>query len=242
MATPVTADLLVNGGDLTLNESVASTAIGARGVSNDGREYRYVQAGGTALVVGYLQQAPAEITNHQDLTPTAGSALASNVITATLGATAATANQYAGGFAVISVTPDIGYIYRISGHAAVDSAGVITLTLDDVIRGSALTTTSRIDLFPNPYKGVIINPTTATSAPVGVAVTALTASYFGWVQTRGPGVVVADAGGALTVGTNIVASNQTAGCVEAATGVQASVGVALTGVASANAGLAMLRM
>lgn len=242
MATPVTADLLVNGGNLTLDEATPSTNVGSRGVSNDGREYRYAKMGAVAAVVGYLQQSPAEITNHQDLTPTATAALASNTLIATLGATAATANQYAGGFAVVTVTPDIGYLYRISGHAAVDSSGVITLTLDDVIRGAAITTTSRIDLYPNPYNGLIIVPTSASSAPMGVAVTAITATQYGWIQTKGPGVVVADAGGAVTVGTSIVASNQTAGCVEAATGVQALVGTALTGIASANAGLAMIRL
>lgn len=242
MATPVTADMMVNGGALTLDEAVASTSLGSRAVSNDGREYRYAKVGATALVVGYLQQSAAEITNHQALTPTAGSALASNVITATLGATAATANQYAGGYVVITVTPNIGYLYRIGSHAAVDSAGVITLTLDDVIRGAAITTTSRIDLYPNPYGGLVILPTTATSAPVGVAVTPITAAQYGWIQTRGPGVVVADANAAAVVGTNLAASNATAGCIEAHTGVQALVGTALTGIASGQAGLAMLKM
>ena len=242
MATPITSDLLVNGGGLTLDESVASTNVGSRGVSNDGREYRYAKVGTPATVVGYLYQSAAEITNHQDLTPTATAALASNTLIATLGATAATANQYAGGFAVVTVTPDIGYLYRISGHAAVLSSGIITLTLDDLIRGADITTTSRIDLYPNPYNGIIIVPTTASSAPVGVAVTAITLAQYGWIQTKGPGVVVADAGAACVVGTSIVASNQTAGCVEPATGVQALVATALTDIASGQAGLAMLRL
>jgi hypothetical protein len=238
--TPVTADLLVNGGDLLTNESVASTTLGSRGVSNDGREYRYAKVGDTALVVGYLQQSPVEITNHQGLTP-AAAALGANTISITLGATAATANQYAGGFMVIETTPDVGYVYRIASNPAISLSTAGTFTLDDVIRGTAITTTTRVDLYPNPYNGVIINPSTATSAPVGVAVTAITAAYYGWIQTRGQGAVVADAN-ALVVGTNIAASNATAGTCEPHTGVQALVGVALTGIAATKCGLAMLRM
>ena len=229
MSTPITADLLVNGGALTLDEATASTGVGSRGVSNDGREYRYVKAGAVALVPGYLQQSPAEITNHEALTPTATAAQGSNTLIATLGATAATANQYAGGLALVCTTPDIGYVYRISGHAAVLSSGIITLTLDDLIRGADITTASRITLYPNPYNGVVINPTTAASSPVVVAVTPVTALQYGWGQTTGAGCVIADAGNSIVVGTNVVASNQTAGTVEPMTGVQASVGIMLTG-------------
>lgn len=242
MATPITSDILINGGDLTLNEATPSTLVGSRGVSNDGREYRYAKMGGVVGVTGYLYQSAAEITNHQNLTPTATSAIGSNTLIATLGATLATANQYAGGFAVVTITPDVGYMFRISGHAAVLSGGIITLTLDDAIRAADLTTTSRIDLYPNPYNGVIIVPSTASSSPVGVAVTAITLAQYGWLQVKGPGVVVADAGAAVTVGTSVVASNQTAGCVEGSTGAQAIVGTALTGIASGEAGLAMLRL
>lgn len=239
--TPITSDLVVNGGDITLNESTASAGLGVRGVSNDGREFRYAKAGAVALVPGYLQQSPAEITNHQNLTAPAA-ATGTKSITVTLGATAATLNQYAGGLMVISVTPDIGYAYRIGSNPAADASASLTVTLDDAIRGAALTSSSRIDLYPNPYNGVIIVPTTASSAPVGVAISPLSIGYYGWIQTKGQGVVVADAGGAVTVGTSIVASNQTAGCVEGATGAQAVVGTALTGIATGEAGLAMIRL
>ena len=45
----------------------------------------------------------------------------------------------------------------------------MTFTLQDPIE-VALTTASRIDVKSNPYDGVVVQPTSRTSAPVGVAV------------------------------------------------------------------------
>ena len=106
----------------------------------------------------------------------------------------------------------------------------------------ALTTASRVDFVANPYNSVIQNPTTATSAPVGVAMLATTSGYYGWIQTGGVGVVKADAGAAVTVGTSVVASNGTAGCVEGEAGAQAPVGIALTGIATGEFGTAHLTL
>lgn len=236
MSSQVTSDILITSADLTANTEIAYHNPGERAVTPDGRSFRYCQAGATALVPGKLQQAPAEITNHQDLTPTATAAGAFQV-TVTLGATAATANQYSGGWVVVTLTPGQGYQYRISGHPAADASASLTLTLTDPIQ-VALTTSSRVDLVLNPYKGVIVNPASASSTPVGVAVYPVTAAYYGWIQVGGTATVLAD--GAVTVGTSLVASNATAGAVEALTGVQAVVGVAETGIATTEYGAVRL--
>ena len=60
------------------------------------------------------------------------------------------------------------------------------------------------------------------------------------MQVSGPTVLLAD--GAVTVGTNLVASNGTAGAVEPATGVQAVVGTALTGIATTEYGAVFLQL
>lgn len=214
------------------SSTVPLHTLGERVATNDGRAYRYVLAGGTALVPGKLQQAPAEVTNHQNLTP-AAAAIGDTTVTATLGATAATADQYAGGYVMVTVTPGQGYQYRIKSHAAVLSGGVITLVLEDPIL-VAWTTSTRIDLCASPYSGVIVNPATASSAPIGVAVFAVPAASYGWIQVAGPACVLMDGTG--VVGTNMAASNGTAGAVEPHTGVQAIVGQAITGVATTEYG------
>ena len=236
MATQLTSDLLITAADLLSDSSTQAHNLGERAVSNDGRAFRYVKMGAVAAVPGKLYQAPAEITNHQNLTPTAA-AIGDTSLTVTLGATAATANYYSSGWAVVTVTPGVGYQYKIKSHPAASSSGSLTLQLEDKIT-VALTTSSRIDLVPNPYSGVVVNPTTATSSPVGVAVTAITASQYGWLQTRGPATLLAD--GAVTVGTSLAASNAVAGAVEAFTGVQAPVGIALTGIADTEYGAVLL--
>lgn len=238
MASQVTCDIQIAAADLTANTAVAAHNLGERVVTPDGRSFRYAKAGAVALVPGTLVQAPVEITNHQNLTP-AAAAVGATSLTVTLGATAATANQYAGGWVVVTVTPGQGYQYLISSHPAADASATLALQLADPI-AVALTTSSRVDLVLNPFNGVIINPTTATSAPVGVAISPITAGQFGWVQVGGVATILSDGGS--TVGTNVSASNATAGAVEAAVTAQAAIGVAVTGVATTEYGAFLINL
>ena len=86
----------------------------------------------------------------------------------------------------------------------------------------------------NPYNAVIQNPAAATGAVVGVAIHAIALDEYGWIQTGGVANVLNDAGS--TVGTNVSASNATAGAVEAAVTAQAAVGYAVTGISTTEAG------
>jgi hypothetical protein len=214
---------------------------GAKAFDENGNSYRYVRAGSVALVPGTLVQAPAEIINHQNLVP-AAAAIGSTQVTVTLGATAVTADQYAGGYVVVTVAPGQGYRYKISGHPAANASTAVTLTLEDPIL-VAWTTSTRVDLVANPYNRVIINPATATSSPVGVAIFAIPANSYGWVQDGGVANVLAD--GNITVGTNVIASNAIAGAVEAGADgadLQANVGIALTGIATGEYGAIKLNL
>lgn len=209
----LTSDALTYDQQLFSSSSTQRAPLGSKAVTKDGRVFRYCKAGASNLVVGHLIQAPAQIANHQQLTPSAA-ALGARQIIATLGATAAAENLYAEGWAIIDTTPGLGYQYPISGHLAVASAGVITLELPaDSLIQVALTAVSRVSLQQNPYHSVIQSPTTATGAVVGVAVYPITASHYGWIQTHGPGAVLID--GAPAVGTPVRASDGTAGAVEA---------------------------
>jgi len=207
--------------------------LGEIAFSNDGRAFAYCKAGGTALVPGKLQQAPAEDTsNFQDLTVTAPVAGATSIVTTST--VTLTVNQLAGAFLVItSATTNAGQVLRVKGNTAA-TAAVTTIYLDDPVVYTP-TGTVKIDVHPNPFNGVIVNPATASSAPKGVALYKVTAAYFGWLQVSGPAVILSDGGS--TVGTNVSASNGTAGAVEAEVTAQAHVGVALTGVATTEYGL-----
>ena len=177
--------------------------------SNDGRAFRYCKAGGTALAAGKLQQSSAQDTGDHNVAVAATAAGATSITTT--GTVTVTANQYAGGFVTIADDAGEGYMYRISSHAAA-TAAVVTLNLADEVQ-VALTTDTTIDIVKNPYDGVIVNPTTISSSVAGVAVKAITAAYYGWLQVTGPASVLDDGG--LAVGISVVASDNVAGAVEA---------------------------
>jgi len=232
MSSQLTGAIVVAAQAIHSESSTALHNIGELIHSNDGRAYRYAKAGGTALVAGKLQQSSAEdTTNFQNLTVAVSSAGATSITTTST--VTLTVNQLAGAFlTVTAATTGAGFTYKVKSHAAA-TAAVVTFNLEDPVV-VATTGTVTIDVVPNPYSAVVVNPTTATSSPAGVAVYNITAAYFGWLQTGGIATILSDAGS--TVGTNVSASNATAGAVEAAVTAQAAIGVAVTGVATTEYG------
>lgn len=211
--------------------------LGQVGVTLDGRRFSYAQAGAVALVPGTLVQSQAESTaNWENLAPSAA-AIGATSITITTSTTNAL-NVFAGGYMMVTVTPGQGYQYRIKSNTA-SSAGSMTLVLEDSLL-VALTTSSRLDLVPNVYTSNIINPTTATGSITGVAVFAVPATNYGWIQINGMANVLAQ--GTVVVGTQVAASSTTAGAVVATSGVLASVGFAVTGIASTEYGTVNLNI
>ena len=187
-------------------EANPSHVLGSLGITADGRKFRYVKVGSSAaLVAGNVIQSPAEVTANESLTPTAAD-IGATEITITTGA-AVTANAYANGYMVCTNTPSNGLVYKIKSHPANSGATTCVFTLYEPLI-VALTSSSRVDLVFDPYNGVIQNPATATGCVVGVALKAITASYYGWVQSAGTCAVLA--GGTVGVGKVVVANQGTA--------------------------------
>jgi len=227
--TQLTGSISVAGQSLYSSSATAAHRIGETVSANNGNVYRYSKAGAVALVPGTLQQGPAEVTAHQNLTAAAAAIGETTIVTSAI---TTTADQYLNGWLVVTVTPGQGYNYAIKSNT-VGTSAACTLTLEDGIQ-VALTTSSRYDLVANPNNGVVINPTTATSCPSGVAIYPVAIGAFGWLQIGGVATILSDGGS--TVGTNVSASNATAGAVEAAVTAQAAIGVAVTGVATTEYG------
>ena len=203
--------------------------------ANDGRAYRYAKAGATALVAGNCQSSAAEDTDTQDMTAVAAAVGDLSIVSTTT--VTVTANEYAEGFILVSVTPGVGRLHKIKGHAAF-TAEAPTFNLDNDPLVVALTTTSRLDALANPYSAVIVSPTTLTGVCVGVAVHAVALSEFGWLQVAGTACVEAD--GTVTVGIPVITSDTDAGTVESITDgaheLLQVVGTALTGAATGEFG------
>lgn len=201
--------------NITAQDTFTSTAdqyhaLGTLAMTADGRRFRYCQVGASDLVAGNLIQGAAPIANHLANTPPAV-AVGATSFSYTPGATAGAANLYAEGFLQVDTTPGNGYTYQVSGHAAISSSTAFTLYLKDPIQ-VALTTSSRVGLMPNAWKNVIQTPTTITAKVVGVAPAALTATYYGWLQTYGPCSVLINGTPAITA--PVINGATTAGSVD----------------------------
>ena len=216
--------------------------LGGEGITPDGRLFRYAKCNAsTAVVPGKLYQSTAEdTTNWENLSiaaATAGTYTVTTTSTVTL-----TLNQLAGGYLCVTETPGLGRYYKIVGNTAAITA-VTTITLEDAIQ-VALTTASKIDLIPDPYGAVEIwDATNHDGMCVGVGVSAIPASYYGWLQVGGPCSVLGDAGTCVT-GSVVVASDDTDGAVGPyeTDALYSMIGTAITGIASADYGMVNLRL
>lgn len=186
--------------------------LGQRGITKDGRVYRYCSVGAVDLVAGNVIQSSAILTTHLALTAVAAAIGATGPFVVTPGATAGAANLYAEGYLGVDTTPGNGLTYCVSGHPAITASTAFNLTLkqDDGIQTTAWTTATRYGLLAHPYKTVIQSPiTTATGTIVGVAPVVIPASNFGWLQTAGIANVLINgtpALGAPVVGTSATAA------------------------------------
>jgi len=214
-----------NGGNSS-NDASLATLVGAKFKSSDDREFALVQNGASAIVSGVLVQSPVSIgANHTGLT-CATAAIGATQITVTLGATVVTANQYAGGYAVVSAGTGIGQTLKIASHPAASGSATVVLTLEDPLSVATAVSDSKVSLTLPQYgsangtnvgtSGVIINPTTASGRVIGATVYPLPASSstvpsYGFIQTSGPVAVLNDSGTAI--GLDVMPSSSVAGAV-----------------------------
>lgn len=226
-----TSDLQIMPSSLRADSATANVAVGAKASTPDGRVFRYCKAGASALVSGKVYDGPAAVANHTNIAVVSGVA-GSNTITVTLGATAATANQYAGGVVVINDVTGEGQTFTIKSHPAANSAANLVLTLEaDETIVTALDTSSQATLVANQYNGVVIHATTEVAIPVGVAHTAITANQYGWIQTHGP--ISALCAATTGIGQSCAASDTTAGAYEIGDGILPVIGYSIAaGVAT----------
>lgn len=200
--------------------------LGTQLVLQDGRKFRFAAAGASTLVIGNMLTAGALTASQQDLTP-AAAAVDARQISLTTGAASAI-NLFAEGWAQVSVTPDLGNIYKIAGHLLMTAGAgdLVNLAPGHAIR-VAWTTSTRVNLVDNPYFRVIQVPaTTIASTPVGVALAATLTLRGGWIQTRGPASVLGS--GTLIAGNRVVTPLGTAGAVGPETAVAATSKIEVT--------------
>jgi hypothetical protein len=222
--------LTANGTFQTSTDSSMGTLVGTRWDLSDGREVILVQASSaTTVAPGKLYQDAAVVPNHQNLAVTAIQTYSANgntpyQLTVTLGATAATANQYRGGFVVVNAGTGLGQTLRIASHPAANASASLVLTLEDAPNTALATSDSKVCLQPAHGANVIINPTTVTGAQVGVGLYAIAASAYGFLVSKGLTSALAD--GAIGVGLGISPSGAVAGAFVVAAATTSRLGFA----------------
>lgn len=253
--------------DINTLATTKQVEYGARGVTEDGRGFRYVSFGGTSTIApGLVVTAPALTANFQGMAITAagtGGQVAANyagsqsgfgmIVLTNSTSSVITQDQFAEGFLDIIVggsAADTGhYTYRIRGNTAA-GAGNVTATYTTIFLAESFRHTTALvpgtdtaNLTLSPYSTV--NTSTTAALPVGLTVMPVpntsTVTNYGWVQTSGPCDVLNDAGGTITVGGAFAQSTTTAGNVKAATASTAPlIGITRIAITASNAGPAFL--
>jgi hypothetical protein len=183
------------------SSATAKHALGTRGVTPDGRVFRYAQAGAVDLIAGKLVQSAAVVAGHQTLVPetTGAMGIGATSLKVTCASTVA-AGFYAEGYAIIASGAGQGYLYSIDNHPAVSTGavGVFQLYSPEDALQVAITVTSTVTLVANKYRSVITVPiNTATGLVLGVAPYIIVAAQFGWIQTWGPAAVLTNDASAM---------------------------------------------
>lgn len=180
--------------------STKKERLGTLRITEDGRKFRYAKAGASALAAGKSGQMVAATANHINIAVAASAAIGSKQIAVTLGATAATSNQYQDGYFHVSDATGEGHQLLIAGNTAADASGTCYVTLEDPLKVALVAGTSEVSLIPNPWNGVT-ETTTEEAGYAGIAPMAVTAAYYYWAQTGGQAIALASGTGA--VGSNV---------------------------------------
>lgn len=188
-------------------------SLGALGVTPDGRWFRWAFSDG-ALGSGTLLAAAAHVANHQNIAVQAAAAVGAQTVSVTLGATAATLNQYEDGYLMTRDGAGEGHLYRIRSNpaAALSATLVVTLQQGDDVR-EALTTASEVSLQVNLYRDVVTAPTTATGVALGWAPEEIADNTYFWLQVGG--LVSGLIDGTVVIGQMVERSPTVAGAVSA---------------------------
>jgi len=187
--------------------------LGAEMAFPDGRKFRYVANGGTAIGEGLVVASEAPAGNHdEDLVITTSPSVGDTTISITLGGTEAAKDLYAEGylfFNLASTTPH--EMYKIKGHPLIASSGTGVITIDepDGFQTAITAGTDTAGLIKSPYKDIVVAPAAVAGRFVGVTCADLEADYYGWVQVAGMATAKID--GTPAVGTLVGASSNHAG-------------------------------
>lgn len=216
-------------GDERVTSSAKHTQIplGTRMHLPDGKVYAYARVSATAGVAGQLYEQDAGIgatdAEYISALATVAGSIGATLVQYTSGdTTAVTANMFQDGICFVADDTGEGHAYRIKENDAAVSTSVtgnVTLYKDDPIKVAFDAGTTTIGLIENEFSALSVTTadTVTTGVLAGVLPVAVTASYYCWVQRRGPAAVQTD-NTTLIPGITVIASTTVAGQVGCTSG------------------------
>lgn len=228
-------DLYQNGG----TTAPSGYGVGQLNPGVNGKSFRFGLVGAANLVAGNLLQNSADDTTYTNMAVGTAAVAGDAYIQVTNGTATITNEQFIGG--TISVytagTVAVGDEYTITGiTGTLTTGGALQVYTDRPLR-YAFTTSAKVSMRRSPWSGIIQYPvTTQTGIPVGVAIYALTAANYGWVQTHGVTAALSD-NSTFAIGSMLSPSLAVAGAVgvNVAGTTHGTVGWAINAAASAKA-------
>ena len=162
--------------------SLQKEMLGRLTITDDGRKFRYAQAGASALHAGYMaignKSASTVVKQAGLVVPTGTTQINFTITSATFAS-----NYFAGGYLQINSGTGQGLQYLIQASSAVTAGTSITIGLAESIQ-VALDATTYFTLVPSPW-ALTTESSTATNIPAGVSPIAVAANYYYWAQTGG---------------------------------------------------------
>ncbi len=175
-----------------VTNSAKKHVLGTMGVTDDGRVFRYALNGATALAPGHFLTFITTPTNEQSVTV----AHAIGTFAVTVTAAGISKDDFRDGYLVVTAGTGIGEMYLIKGNSATASSVIVVdLYRNDKLLTAWVTADTDVDLFQNPWNGLVVCPTDGQQLAVGLAVATVAASEFCWVQVKGVAPVFIDANG-----------------------------------------------
>ena len=167
---------------LVANDATQRFRLGQKVQDISGNEFRYVKATET-LARGELVTATALAAWDSTIVVDGAVAVAdaTKILHVDTLASAMTKNQYAGYYVKQAAAAGKGRMFKIAGHEAAAIAGEVDIILEDTI-DEAFGDGAVLSIF-NPY---VVELTDAATEPImGVAIGAINATRFGFVQVGG---------------------------------------------------------
>ncbi len=184
---PVLANGLATSQGIWDTVTSAVVPVGTRGALEDGRVFYYSRNSGIALIAGQNVMAELQTAQYTEMdVPTSASGATS--VSVTLGSTAVTLNEYAGGYMCIIDDTGEGITYKIDSHPVALASAACVLTLVDPIKVTFGANTT-VQMVKNPWMDVVVAVAAQAHLSVGISQVAVgsgaaTPQYF-WTQTWG---------------------------------------------------------